>query len=93
VLHPGSDADYDEAHERIPDELIEAHRRVGIHDWRIWRSACRRWPSSGWSWRGLGLAKEDLAKIGSFCVLSRSVSVKLSFLARIIGSLVLAEPV
>ena len=38
VLRPGREAAYDAAHERIPDELIEAHRRVGIHDWRIWRS-------------------------------------------------------
>jgi L-rhamnose mutarotase len=38
VLRPGREEDYDAAHERIPDELIKAHRRVGIHDWRIWRS-------------------------------------------------------
>jgi L-rhamnose mutarotase len=37
-LRAGSEADYDAVHERIPGELIEAHRRVGIHDWRIWRS-------------------------------------------------------
>jgi len=38
VLRAGREAAYDVAHERIPTELIEAHRRVGIRDWRIWRN-------------------------------------------------------
>jgi L-rhamnose mutarotase len=38
VLRAGRAADYDVVHARIPDELIEAHRRAGIRDWRIWRS-------------------------------------------------------
>jgi L-rhamnose mutarotase len=38
VLRAGCEADYDATHARIPGELIEAHRRIGIHDWRIWRS-------------------------------------------------------
>ena len=37
-LHAGCEAGYEAAHARIPDELVEAHRRAGIHDWRIWRS-------------------------------------------------------
>jgi L-rhamnose mutarotase len=38
VLREGREADYDVAHARIPDDLMEAHRRAGIRDWRIWRS-------------------------------------------------------
>jgi L-rhamnose mutarotase len=38
VLRPGLEAGYDAAHARIPDELVEAHRRAGIHDWQIWRT-------------------------------------------------------
>jgi L-rhamnose mutarotase len=38
VLRPGREEGYDAAHERIPEDLIEAHRRAGIQDWRIWRS-------------------------------------------------------
>jgi L-rhamnose mutarotase len=38
VLKPGCEANYDVAHERIPDDLLEAHRRAGITDWSIWRS-------------------------------------------------------
>jgi L-rhamnose mutarotase len=38
VLRVGRETGYDAAHQRIPDELIEAHRRAGICDWRIWRS-------------------------------------------------------
>ena len=38
VLKPGREADYDVAHERIPDDLLAAHRRAGITDWSIWRS-------------------------------------------------------
>jgi L-rhamnose mutarotase len=37
LLRPGCEEDYDAAHARIPDDLLEAHRRVGIHDWSIWR--------------------------------------------------------
>jgi L-rhamnose mutarotase len=38
VLKRGREADYDVAHQRIPDDLLEAHRRAGIRDWSIWRS-------------------------------------------------------
>lgn len=38
VLKAGREADYDVVHQRIPDELLEAHRRAGITDWSIWRS-------------------------------------------------------
>lgn len=38
LLRRDQEAGYDAAHARIPDELIEAHRRAGIHDWSIWRS-------------------------------------------------------
>jgi L-rhamnose mutarotase len=38
VLRAGRGDGYDVAHERIPDDLVEAHRRAGIRDWSIWRS-------------------------------------------------------
>lgn len=38
VLRSGREADYDAVHARIPDDLLEAHRKVGILEWRIWRS-------------------------------------------------------
>jgi L-rhamnose mutarotase len=38
VLREGRETDYDVVHERIPDDLMVAHRRAGIRDWRIWRS-------------------------------------------------------
>ena len=37
-LRPGYEEGYDEAHVRIPDDLLVAHRRAGIRDWTIWRS-------------------------------------------------------
>ena len=37
-LLPGRELDYDRLHSGIPDALLEAHLRVGIHDWAIWRS-------------------------------------------------------
>jgi L-rhamnose mutarotase len=40
VLKPGREQLYDAAHERIPDDLLAAHRRAGIRDWSIWRSGC-----------------------------------------------------
>lgn len=40
ILRAGREEDYEAAHERIPDDLLEAHLRVGIRDWRIWRSGC-----------------------------------------------------
>jgi L-rhamnose mutarotase len=38
VLRDGSEDGYDNAHRRIPQELMEAHLRAGITEWRIWRS-------------------------------------------------------
>lgn len=38
VLRDGREAAYDEVHATIPDDLVESFRRVGIHDWSIWRS-------------------------------------------------------
>ena len=38
VLRTGCEESYDTVHERIPADLLAAHRRVGIRDWRIWRS-------------------------------------------------------
>jgi L-rhamnose mutarotase len=32
---------YVEAHARIPDDLVAAFARVGIHEWTIWRSGAR----------------------------------------------------
>ncbi|PZF81137.1 L-rhamnose mutarotase [Jiangella anatolica] len=37
VLRPGTEADYDREHERIPADLAAAFDRVGIHEWTIWR--------------------------------------------------------
>ncbi len=38
VLKPGHAAAYDEEHRTIPDDLVAAFSRLGIHDWLIWRS-------------------------------------------------------
>jgi L-rhamnose mutarotase len=38
LLRAGREEGYDDAHLRIPDDLVEAHRRAGIRDWTIWRS-------------------------------------------------------
>ena len=38
VLKAGREEDYDVVHARIPDDLLDAHRRAGIRDWWIWRS-------------------------------------------------------
>ena len=38
ALHSEVRDGYVEAHARIPDDLIEAFGRVGIHEWTIWRS-------------------------------------------------------
>jgi L-rhamnose mutarotase len=38
ILRAGREQGYDAAHVRIPDDLVAAHRRVGIRDWHIWRS-------------------------------------------------------
>lgn len=38
LLREGGEGDYDAAHMRIPDELVDAHRRAGIYEWTIWRS-------------------------------------------------------
>jgi L-rhamnose mutarotase len=37
-LKPGREADYDRIHARIPAELADAMRGIGVHSWRIWRS-------------------------------------------------------
>lgn len=39
-LKPGRETAYDVVHERIPEDLLEAHLRAGITDWSIWRSGC-----------------------------------------------------
>jgi len=36
-IRPGLEDGYDETHARLPDEVVEAHLRAGIHDWKIWR--------------------------------------------------------
>ncbi|MFC4561124.1 L-rhamnose mutarotase [Nocardiopsis mangrovi] len=38
LLREGQEDGYEHAHQRIPDDLDAAFRRVGIHDWTIWRS-------------------------------------------------------
>ena len=38
VLKPGTAADYEREHQRIPDDLVATFARVGIRGWTIWRS-------------------------------------------------------
>jgi L-rhamnose mutarotase len=38
VIAEGQAAGYEEAHVRIPDDLVASFARVGIHHWTIWRS-------------------------------------------------------
>lgn len=38
MLHAGRERDYDAVHATIPDDVVDANRRAGITDWRIWRS-------------------------------------------------------
>ena len=38
VLAEGHEAGYDTAHERVPDELLDALADAGVTDWSIWRS-------------------------------------------------------
>ncbi len=38
VLREGAEPGYERAHAIIPADLMESFRRVGIHDWVIWRS-------------------------------------------------------
>lgn len=37
-LVPGSEEGYDRDHARIPDDLRATFDRLGIREWRIWRS-------------------------------------------------------
>ena len=37
-LKPGAEEGYDRDHARIPDDLRETFARLGVRDWRIWRS-------------------------------------------------------
>ena len=41
TLRSGAIDGYRTAHLRIPDDLVAAFDRVGIHDWTIWRSGDR----------------------------------------------------
>ena len=38
ILRKGRESDYVDAHAAIPDDLVRAFARVGIHHWAIWRS-------------------------------------------------------
>ncbi len=38
---PGRIDGYVSTHQRIPDDLVAAFERLGIHDWTIWRSGHR----------------------------------------------------
>ncbi|PSK95930.1 L-rhamnose mutarotase [Murinocardiopsis flavida] len=38
ILRDGAADGYENAHQRIPDDLDASFRRVGISDWSIWRS-------------------------------------------------------
>ena len=37
-LAPGKEAEYEQVHAVIPDELDAALREAGVRSWRIWRS-------------------------------------------------------
>jgi L-rhamnose mutarotase len=37
VLREGQERAYDAAHRRIPEDLYQSLRRVGVRDWAIWR--------------------------------------------------------
>ena len=41
ALHSEVRDGYTEAHAGIPDDLLAAFARVGIHEWTIWRSGAR----------------------------------------------------
>jgi len=41
TLRSGAIDGYRTAHLRIPDDLVAAFDRVGIHEWTIWRSGDR----------------------------------------------------
>lgn len=38
TLHPGHEEGYLRDHETIPADLVATFARLGIHDWKIWRS-------------------------------------------------------
>ena len=38
VLRPGMINEYEQRHRRIPDPLVQTFARIGIRQWRIWRS-------------------------------------------------------
>jgi L-rhamnose mutarotase len=38
VLRAGKEEGYDRVHARVPDDLLPALQRAGVHDWSIWRS-------------------------------------------------------
>ncbi len=40
-IRAGAEASYIERHTTIPDDLVAAFERLGIHDWTIWRSGTR----------------------------------------------------
>ncbi|MGJ9412911.1 L-rhamnose mutarotase [Aeromicrobium sp. CF4.19] len=37
VLAPGREADYDQEHRQVPEDLLVALRGAGVRDWVIWR--------------------------------------------------------
>ncbi|WP_026413372.1 L-rhamnose mutarotase [Actinomadura oligospora] len=37
-LKPGAEHAYEQAHREVPEELTDAIRAAGAHDWTIWRS-------------------------------------------------------
>jgi L-rhamnose mutarotase len=38
ILRPGQETAYEQAHARIPAEMMQALQAAGITDWSIWRS-------------------------------------------------------
>jgi L-rhamnose mutarotase len=38
IVAEGRELGYEQAHERIPDDLVATFARVGIREWTIWRS-------------------------------------------------------
>src|SRR5439155_25369699 len=37
-LRPGTEAEYERAHQQVPAELVAAIRAAGVREWTIWRS-------------------------------------------------------
>jgi L-rhamnose mutarotase len=78
-IREGAVDDYRSHHEVIPDDLVAAFGRLGIHDWTIWRSGHRLFhlvDCDDWDAAMAGLREEPAdhawqADIGRFVELFR----------------------